>query len=280
MACGSERRRLLRRLGPYEIMQCPRCLLAWTANTSLEPTVFYDQSYFVGGDTTKGYADYLALSEAMDRTNRARLRRLRRFCPHATTLLDAGCGPGFFVRAASRDGLNAYGLEVSAFAAHYGREELGQYIVSGTIGEEGLAQLPPRFDVITLWDVIEHLDAPDAALSLLASRLSPGGVLAVSTGDIASLAARMTGRYWHLYNLPEHLWFFSARSLARLLRRAGLTVIDVRREVCWYTIQYVVDRLLASVGRRDVRWPGREMLHRISLPLTLLDILTIHARRP
>lgn len=280
LACGGRRLRILRQIGPYTIVQCPRCLLGHTLNAHIEPAAFYDEAYFIGADAPKGYSDYPALAVAMQHTNRARLRRLRRLAPAARSLLDVGCGPGFFVKAAAVAGLQACGLEVSAFAAQYGREQLGQRIVTGPIDADHLKQVGGGFDLITLWDAIEHLPAPDEALRLLSERLDPGGVLTLSTGDVGSLAARASGAAWHLFNLPEHLWFFSVASLERLLRRSGLRVIGVQREVCWYTTQYLVERLLFSFGRRAVQFPGTAILKRINLPVTLLDIVTISARKP
>jgi len=278
LACGGTRLRLLHRIHGYAIGQCPRCLLAHTLNVRLDPALFYDHAYFVSPDAPKGYSDYLALAAAMDRTNQARLRRLFRLVPAAQTLLDVGCGPGFFVKAAADAGLQACGLEVSEFAARYGREQLRQRIVTGPIDAEHLAGIGGGFDLITLWDAIEHLPAPDEALNLLAGRLEPGGVLTLSTGDIGSLAARASGPRWHLYNLPEHLWFFSVPSLQRLLRQAGLRVIRLQREVCWYTAWYLVERMLFSFGRRPPRIRAGAVLNRIRIPVTLLDIVTISAR--
>lgn len=280
LACGGTRLRLLRRVRGYAIGQCPRCLLGHTLNVELDAGAFYDDAYFVSPDARKGYGDYLALAAALERTNRARVGRLHRLHPAARRLLDVGCGPGFFVKAAAEAGLDACGLEVSEFAARYGREQLHQRIVTGPIDAEHLARIDGGFDLITLWDVIEHLPAPDEALNLLAGRLEPGGVLTLSTGDIGSLAARVTGDRWHLYNLPEHLWFFSVPSLRRLLHRAGLGVIDVQREICWYTARYLVERLLFSFGRRAARFPGAAMLNRLNVPVTLLDIVTVSARKP
>ena len=280
IACGHVNLRILHRIDQYAIAQCPRCLLARTLGASVEPATFYDGSYFAGGDCSKGYSDYFALADAIQRTFRARIRRLRRSAPSAHTLLDAGCGPGFFVREASRHGFDACGLEVSEYAVRCGVKDLGQRIVQGPIDAAHLDEAGGPFDIITLWDTIEHLPAPDEALQALSGRLRPDGILALSTGDVTSLAARAAGPRWHLFNLPEHLWFFSVPSLKRLLHRAGLTVERVEREICWYTAQYLLERLLFSFGRRSGRLPAVATLRRVQVPVTLLDIVTVYARRP
>ncbi len=280
LACGGVRSRVRHHIGPYTIVQCRGCGLAWTHGAKLDPAEFYDRDYFTGTSAQKGYNDYLSMAPAMQRTSRARLRRLKRLMPRARTLLDVGCGPGFFVKEAWSEGLRACGLEVSAYAAAYGRDDLGVPVLTGPVDWAHLDRVSGMVDVITLWDVLEHLAEPDVALRLLAERLPPGGLLGLSTGDIRSLAARITGRRWHLFNLPEHLWFFTMPALQHLLNRAGLHVISVEREVCWFTGEYLLERLMFSATGRHAWWPGLNWLRRVSLPCTLLDVVTVHARKP
>jgi SAM-dependent methyltransferase len=280
IACAGARWRVRHRIREFTIEQCAGCGLGRTRGADFDFAEFYDRGYFEGSAEAKGYNDYFALAGALRKTNRKRVRRLRRLLPDATRLLDVGCGPGFFLTEAARGGLEVRGLEVSPFAAGYGRARHGLNIACGPIDTAHLPHRDASFDLITLWDVIEHLPAPADALALLAERLSPGGVLALSTGDVASPVARLSGRRWHLYNLPEHLWFFNARSLGMLLERAGLVVERVEREVCWYTTRYLLDRLMYTLGRGPIL-PGRlRWLERLTVPFSLFDIVTLHARKP
>ncbi|MCB9849906.1 MAG: class I SAM-dependent methyltransferase [Phycisphaerales bacterium] len=280
IACGAVHWRVRHRIREYTIAQCMCCGLARTCGADFDFTEFYGEDYFVGAVGEKGYNDYFALAGALTRTNRSRVRRLKRMLPTATSLLDVGCGPGFFLEQAKQGGLRTQGLEVSPFAAHYGREQLGLAIDCGAVDPQQLARFTEPFDLVTMWDVIEHLPEPQTAIAQLAGKLSPGGVLALSTGDVASLAARLCGRRWHLYNLPEHLWFFNERSLRLLLERAGLVVERVRREACWYTARYLLDRLMYSLGRPPLKLARMGLFERLNFPVTLGDIVTIHARKP
>lgn len=279
-ACGSGdavQRDLVR---GYYIAQCPRCRLAWTHNAAIEPATFYDESYFDDADAPKGYNDYFAMATAMRRTNQKRIKYLRRLAPDASSLLDVGCGPGFFLRDASDAGYTTRGIEVSPFASEFGRRELNQSIITGPIDSGTVARIDQTPAIITLWDTIEHLPDPDDAIHRLAEKLAPGGVLCITTGDITSMAARISGARWHLYNLPEHLWFFSPQALRLLLEKAGLEVVDSRSEVCWYTAHYLVERLSYSAGFRTPKIPGAALLKRIPVPLTLFDIALVAARKP
>src|SRR5262249_52589140 len=163
------------------------------------------------------------------RTSRCRLERIAGLSStlisnsgRAQFLLDVGCGHGYFLDEARAAGWRVHGLEVSPYATQQARKRglAGQCrpIEQVTLAPRGrtpvLSELPTAaFDCITMWDVIEHLRDPAGTIKTLAGALRPGGVLALSTGDLTSLCARLCGRNWHLLNLPEHLFFFSPRCL-------------------------------------------------------------------
>ena len=108
------------------------------------------------------------------------------------------------------------GVEPAEDASAFARDELGLDVATGTLDD--LDAEPGTADVVVLWDVIEHVDDPRGVLQGCAALLRPGGVLGMSTGNIRSLMAWLSGDSWHLYNLPEHLYFFSPAVLARMLR--------------------------------------------------------------
>src|SRR5207237_10922016 len=82
-------------------------------------------------------------------------------------------------------------------------------------------------DAIAMWDVIEHLASPRHTLEAAHRWLRPGGVIAISTGDIGSSTARLHGRHWSLMTPPWHQYFFSRRTLAALLTSLGFTTVRV-----------------------------------------------------
>lgn len=262
------------------IYRCRGCGLATWDWPAFDPPAFYDASYWRSTSVSKGYADYFALAAAQGRTHRQRLRWIRRHLRCAARrprLLDAGCGPGFFVQAAVQAGFVAAGVEVSESAVQYARDELSQQVWQGHVRPADLRGGP--YDVVTLWDVIEHLPDPAAALAAVARVLPLGGLLALSTGDLSSLAARLSGRHWHLFTLPEHLWFFTRDSLRRLLRRCGFEPVDWRCEVGWYTLRYLVERLEAMFAAPRSVSPRLGPLGRLPVPMTLADIVSVLAVR-
>lgn len=282
-ACTIDRYELLMTVRGTQIVRCAGCGLATWDWRGLDLQAFYDESYWRSTQTGKGYVDYFALADAMDSTHRKRLRwihnlLLAQSVQQATPrLLDAGCGPGFFVKAAAEKGFQAAGVEVSAFAATFASEQLGQNVWHGQVRREDLRGGP--YDVVTMWDVIEHLPDPADALAALATTLRSRGLIILSTGDRSTFAARLSGARWHLFTLPEHLWFFTRHSLTRLLARCGLNVVGYRYEVCWYPLRYLIERIEAVAGSRGVLSTRLGCFGRIRLPATLGDIVTVVARK-
>jgi SAM-dependent methyltransferase len=264
----------LRKAG-VEILFCAACGTGfWQRGAGFEPASLYGPGYFEGPSESAGYDDYGALEAALRHTFVRRLRRLGPPRPGAR-LLDLGPAFGYAGDEARRLGWRAAGLDVSRAAA-------ARSSAPGAIAV-GDAQRAPFadgcFDAVTLWDVIEHLPDPHAAMAEVARVLRPDGRVALTTGDAGSLVARLSGARWHLYTIPEHLFFFSRAGLRRLLQAHGFRVERMRAEAARYPFGYLVERLrktlLGRAAGRPARWPGA----RLAVPVNLFDVVTVHAVR-
>ncbi len=319
IACGSAPRAGLRLPDGTPLHRCPRCGLQWWDWPPFDPAVFYDESYFRSPLAPKGYEDYAALEAGVARTARGRLRRIERLVrgtipaaqprrteasgPHGRTaaprppqrasdapsrdrggtdlrLLELGCGPGVFLHEARQRGWQVRGVEVCAWAAEQARAR-GLDVERGAV--EGRDFGTAVWDCIALWDVLEHLRDPAGVLAAAGRGLRPGGVLAISTGDVTSLCARLSGVRWHLYNLPEHLFFFSPAALRLLVRAAGCRLHRVFREPYWAPAAYLLERLRKTGGWLKVVANGAAgplgHLGGAVLPATLWDVLGVYAVR-
>jgi SAM-dependent methyltransferase len=280
IACGHAPRPTFRLSNGSWLLRCPRCLLGWWAWPPFDPSAFYDRDYFQSGALPKGYDDYAGLEAGVARTARGRLRRIDHLAPPRAgdrpRLLEIGCGTGVFLNCARAAGWTAAGVEVSAYAAEQARRR-GFDVICQPIED---LQLPTvAYDCVALWDVVEHLRDPPRALQTATQALRPGGILALSTGDVTSLCARASGPRWHLFNVPEHLYFFSLAALTRLLARFGCRIVCVTRELNWVPVRYLFERLRKSLGwpesaaRRIARMPAWVV------PATLGDVLGVYAVR-
>lgn len=270
----------------FEIVRCPACGLVFRAE---RPTVtglqeIYALDYFrddIGGESQHGYADYVH-DEHLHRLNaRRRLAALGRRFPSKGRLLDVGCAAGFFVDEASRAGWDACGVDISKEMTAWARGTLDVQVVEGTIADVDVRD--GDLDAVTMWDYIEH--AIDAAgdVATAARRLRPGGVLALSTGDVDSVVARVSGRRWHLLTPRHHNFFFSRKTLRMLLTRAGFDLLSTSYEPSRYSLQHVVYKLDTLVElpwvRRGAQKIAESRLSRAAIPLNLFDIVTIVARK-
>jgi 2-polyprenyl-3-methyl-5-hydroxy-6-metoxy-1,4-benzoquinol methylase len=132
--------------------------------------------------------------------------------------LDIGCGEGFFLFNASKAGYIGKGIEISQDAAAYARKQFS-LDVEATPFEE--LRFPENyFDVVTLWQVLEHVPYPLMILKEAHRILKPGGLLATSTPDIESILAKIfRKRWWNLRRL--HINQFTAKTLTDMLNRTG-----------------------------------------------------------
>jgi SAM-dependent methyltransferase len=135
--------------------------------------------------------------------------------------LDVGCAGGYLVAAALRGGFDAWGVELNPHAVKVARQA-----APGRVRQGRFSKLWPRgpLDVVSFFDVLEHLEDPGSALSLACRRLRPGGMVALTVPDVDSLSRRLMGGAWAHYKL-EHLYYPSRRGLARLLQGAGFHVL-------------------------------------------------------
>jgi SAM-dependent methyltransferase len=143
-------------------------------------------------------------------------------------LLDVGCGTGVFLAEAQRTGRwQVVGVEPSS-AADYARRVLKARVIEGRFAEAEPQLEPASFDVITLWNVLEHFSEPTADLRRAHRLLRPGGWLIAMVPNLESLAARVFGSYWLGWELPRHLYLFPRIVLARILAELGFAVRDWR----------------------------------------------------
>ena len=249
LVCANTRHVRFRQERGYEILQCSGCGLRFLhpQPTAAELDAFYAEQYFRSGDSVStGYDSYAEEAANWRATFRDRLKHLPAPRP-GQRLLDVGAAAGYFVEQARAAGWNAEGVEPSRWAAAYARDQLRQPVREATLES---AEFPSgTFDVVTLWEVIEHLADPRAFLAEVARVLKPGGLIALSTPDAGSTAAKLSGSRWLGWRkIPEHLFFFDRPALTRLFDQSGFDVIDHRYVTLTVTWGFALQRLGALVG--------------------------------
>ncbi len=229
--CGSAERVLAFRDGPFSVVTCARCGLTYVTPRLRDRALLeqvYDEGYWRSSAAKdRGYTDYRADRPLYLRTYRRRWKALRRRFPRPGRVLDVGCAAGYFLSVMQEEGWQVTGLEPSEPIRREAEAALGRERVrAGLLGE---VELPPAsFDLVTLWDVLEHIPDPVAALCQVRGLLAPGGRLLIETQNVKSLAARLLGRRWQHYKHAEHIYHFDPRTIEDCLSRAGFRVLENR----------------------------------------------------
>jgi 2-polyprenyl-3-methyl-5-hydroxy-6-metoxy-1,4-benzoquinol methylase len=229
--CGSGDPDFLFRKDGHDIVACRHCGLVYVGEdpAAIDFAALYGPSYYAGGSDAV-FSDYVGQQAARCAHARRKLWWLRHVPPRIARsgrLLDVGCAAGFFLAEARRF-YEVQGVELSAWSSAYARDRLGLPVFTGTLQDAGLPA--DRFDVVTLWDVIEHVPGPVPLLAEAARVLRPGGRLVLTTGDWGSAYAQARREHWHLMTPPWHLTMFSRDTLARAAAGAGLEVVACRSE--------------------------------------------------
>lgn len=249
--CGSASRRVRFTEGAIDLVECSDCGLVYVT-PQLEAdglTELYQESYWQS-DCAKdyGYTDYLQDGELYLRTYRKRIRHITERVSGGK-LLDVGCAAGYFLAVARDAGFEIHGNDVAAPMVRHAREELGlENIELGTL--ESVGYPDAAFDVVTLWDVIEHLADPLSVLVECRRVLKPGGILVLETQNVASRFARVMGRRWHHYKMIEHLYHFDPKTCTALLEKAGLAAIHwtARCAGKYVSTEFMVERSARVAG--------------------------------
>lgn len=152
---------------------------------------------------------------------RLRAQRWARMKDTPGSVLEIGCGTGLMLDALRHAGWQVMGTERTERVAAYARDKMGLNVVSGGLE---MVDKNARFNLIILFNVLEHLSDPLSILKECAARLKPDGFVVLSVPNFASPQARLQGRMWPHLDPPRHIVHFTPKSLANTLHYAGLDV--------------------------------------------------------
>ena len=240
--CGSSAIGAYLRPSVGQLLQCASCKAVFLSPEAQETAAesVYSQDYFTereGYFFHDGVVDGSGQESAHVADFRAGLSLIEAQGLRTGTLLDVGCATGSFLTVARAMGWECRGVEVSAFAAAQARERTGCEVFAGRLEDAPFGSA--AFDVITMWDLLEHLPDPLRGLETARRLLKPSGLLLVNTPNENSLlrlvarflyrgsGGRFTAPVNHLYH-RYHLYYFAAETLKVLFRRAGFELVEMR----------------------------------------------------
>ena len=228
--CGSTNARLVAAMKGYTLVRCASCKLAFIADPP--PPAELAAMYQASNDYHVTLHDPSSLDFArMSDLARRHMAFVRRWASQGR-VLDVGCSTGLFLNEAKQAGFDASGVEFSAASAQFARSHFGLHITDGDI--HAVEAAPESYDILTMFDVIEHVRDPAGDMAVAHRLLKPGGIFILSTPNIDGLyprasepLARPLG-YWPHIEPPWHLYQFSQKTLTAMLEKAGFSALGTQ----------------------------------------------------
>jgi 2-polyprenyl-3-methyl-5-hydroxy-6-metoxy-1,4-benzoquinol methylase len=218
----------------FTLVRCRGCGLRYLFPRPAESDImrYYGKNYFTER-TDRGYNNYFSteIRREIERVFALNLSDLgfhefeRGLCGPRRSL-DIGCAAGYFVNFLRTRGWDSQGIDVSEDCVRFAVDSLGLPVRRGDYLRETFSE---KFHLISMWATIEHLHGPGLFLEKAHRELEDGGMLYISTCRAGGANfMRLFGSRWRYYNFPEHLYFFTAPALVRLLRQKGFEVTRYR----------------------------------------------------
>lgn len=255
------------------ILKCINCGTGNAIPVLFDSISYYNSLYFNGG-RKDGYSDYLKACDVLRSQFRRDIALLHRLGARGGSLLEIGCAYGFFLDEA-KNTFQVGGIELCEDAVANCNARGYKDVHHGELSKQALARFPEA-DVVVMMDVIEHISDPVGALEAVVGKLKPGGLLLITTGDFSSLSARISGCHWRLMTPPQHLWFFTPRSLNALSDRLGLELIH--HDYPWKKVPFgLILHQLCRYIPIHISIPN--WANRIGIPVNLFDAMRLVFRK-
>lgn len=212
-----------------ELKKCVRCGFVQMANEEESLSYQYNETYFINSK----YKDNGALEKEFIR----RKKLIRKYLKKGT-ILDYGCATGEFVHYVSNM-YEAEGCDVSEDAIRLAKEKnniLGDKLYSVSEWE----QTKKIYSAICLWDVIEHISNPYEILMKIKKRMRKNGYLFISTPNIGALWARILKSKWPFMTPPEHVSFFSFKSINELAELLDMEIVEWKSKGKWANVGFIL----------------------------------------
>jgi len=229
-----------------QVVKCKRCGLIYT-NPRLNQDLIF-KGYSMGEDPT-----FVSQAKGREITFARSLNYIEKHAKKGK-ILDIGTAGGTFLHVAKQRGWEVYGLEPNTWLCDWGKKHYGIDISHKSLFDQ---QYPDNFfDVVTLYDVLEHMGDPKRTLQECNRILKPGGILVVNYPDIGSWLSRLMRRRW-IFLLSVHIYYFTRPTIKAMLAKTGFKVEVVKPHIQTLSLGYLIYRMEAY----------SKLLHKTSKPV-------------
>ena len=237
----------------FEIYHCSNCQVRFTQNPPSESSIgeyYKSENYISHTDTSKGL-----INRIYQTVRNISINQKKKLIEKITGLtrghlLDVGSGTGYFAAAMQKAGWNVTGLEPDEQARNVSLQQHGLKLLPA----DDLFKLPEnRFQVITLWHVLEHVHDIKKYVEAFRKLLTDNGKLFIAVPNYGSYDAMSYGSNWAGYDVPRHLYHFTPQTMQWLMKEYGMKIVDIKP--MWFDSFYV--SLLSSKYKNgSPNWVG------------------------
>lgn len=258
------------------LLECRACshVQADMQLTADELREYYGHKYFHGDE----YVDYAREKDALALNFRQRLDEIKQVVPEGSRLFEIGCAYGYFLQFAA-GAYQVSGCDISEHAIAQARQagldaQCADYLQMPAPDEP--------FQVVCMWDTIEHLSDPKSYVTKACGELVKGGMFVASTGDAGSRLARFRREKWRMVHPPTHLHYFTSDSIRRMLELVGFSRIEVTHDPFYRNLATSLTKvkelsknpLVAKSAALGAKLPG---LAGLNIPINTYDLMTVRA---
>ena len=254
-----------------QVVKCKNCGIIY-----LNPRIKSDliiEGYSEGSDEA-----FVSQGKGREITFRKSLKLINKYAKKGK-ILDIGTAGGSFLHVAEQDGWEVLGLEPNKWMAEWGRKNYGINIKQGTIFDN---KFPDNyFDVVSLWDVLEHVPSPKKTLEEVNRILKEDGILVINYPDIGSFIAKILKRRW-MFLLSVHLYYFTPKTIKAILKDTGYDIVKIKPHFQKLGLGYLMWRMKAYSKMLHVLGTGFVKLfrlHNVQAPYWLGQTLVIARKR-
>jgi len=224
------------------ILRCNRCELGFLELENSKLAIGKKNSVY---NTRTYYKLIYGLQQYLHDRYKKQLKIIKKYTIKNAKILDIGCSIGFFLKTASSNGFIPFGYDINKINLKKAKKLFGIYTVNDNYLED--ETYDNFFDVVTIWDVLEHMADPITFLSKLSFKLKSGGLLVVQCPNMDSYEFLRFGQYWNWLIPGDHLLFFTIKTLNHVLVKTGFKPILIKP----FSEGYAFSNALLPIGKKD-----------------------------
>ncbi len=208
----------------FNIVKCNTCSFLFTSPRPAENQIgkYYDSNVYISHHANKGGLIPLIYRTIRNQQFINKTELIKRYFTNEISILDIGCGTGNFLQYCSTIKWHGVGVEPDSDARITAKNNNVE-----VYNLDYLKQTEKKFDVITMWHVLEHVHSLDERMLQLQKLINPNGIIIVAVPNCNSYDAFYYKEYWAAFDLPRHLYHFTKKTIAKLFLKHNFNLVHM-----------------------------------------------------